>query len=48
MRNINILSSSTYINKEIKLSQDKINILHLLMNQETILNYIFHQNNVKQ
>jgi hypothetical protein len=46
MRNINILSS--YINKEIKLSEDKINILHLLMNQETILNYIFHQNNVIQ
>ena len=47
MRNMNILSSSSYINKEIKLSQDKINILQLLMNQETILNYIFYQNNFK-
>ena len=48
MRNIQILSSSSYINKEIKLSEDKINILHLLMNQETILNYIFHQNNKQE
>ena len=48
MRNIHILSSSVYINKEINLCEDKINIIHLLMNQETILNYIFHQNNVKQ
>lgn len=47
MRNIQILSSA-YINKEIKLSEDKINILHLLMNQETILNYIFHQNNKQE